>query len=210
METLKAGYFYHIHNRGINSENIFWSDKDFRRFLNRLFYYLYPCAEIYSYCLLKNHFHILLRIRSNKEQELLFKSLKAKFDSDSFHGINFQNFKVYRASSQMGHLLNSHTKYINTSKSRTGDLFEGRFKRIVIDSDLYLSQIICYIHRNPIHHRIVSKYEEYAYSSYKELMSESSFLLSRSRVMEIFGTKENYVMAHNEFKRLLGDEYWLE
>ncbi len=152
----------------------------------------------------------MLKVRSETEQQKLYKSLRKKYSEKSFHGLRYKTFKSYQLSTQIGHLLNSHTKYINISKNRTGDLFEGRFKRKEIDSELYLAQIICYIHRNPIHHRISEEYDLYPYSSYNELISETITLLNKTCVSEIFGTKENYISAHDEFKNLLGEDYLLE
>jgi putative transposase len=210
MEELKTGFYYHIFNRGINSSDIFFTDKDYVRFLDRIIYYLYPAAEIYAYCLLRNHFHLLIRIRTYEEQAELYNLLKENPPEKELYGVKFNHFKPYRTSWQIGHLLNSHTKYINTSLIRTGDLFEGRFKRKVIDSNFYLSQIICYIHRNPIHHKISKCYDEYLYSSFNQLVTGTAAFLEKNKVFDIFGTKENFISAHDEFKGLLGDDYWLE
>ena len=64
-DTLKPGAYYHIYNCGINSENIFRDTNDHIFFLKLLKKYINPIADIYAWCLMKNHFHLLIRIKDN-------------------------------------------------------------------------------------------------------------------------------------------------
>ena len=64
---LLYGTVYHIYNRGINGENIFIQEKNFSHFLTLYTKYIEPVAETYAYCLLRNHFHLLVRIKSEAE-----------------------------------------------------------------------------------------------------------------------------------------------
>ena len=64
-EVFEIGQYYHIYNRGNNKENIFIEDKNFNYFLKKMKEYLIPIADVYAYCLLKNHFHIIFK---NKRQ----------------------------------------------------------------------------------------------------------------------------------------------
>jgi putative transposase len=209
METLKEGSFYHIYNRGINSCDIFSVDRHMLRFISKMYYYLIPAMKIYAYCLLSNHFHLLIKIRSLQEQREIFDELK-RTSNMGFHGLKFENFREYNPNLQLGHLFNSHTKFINSCLNRTGDLFEGSFKRIEINSDLYLSQIICYIHRNPIHHRITNNYEDYQFSSFIEMTTNGETLLEYRSVLDQFGSRKNFFSAHEEFKNNLGGDFLLE
>lgn len=188
----------------------FFEEQDYERFISRCFFYLYPCVETYAFCLLNNHFHCLIRVRTKVEQEQIFRFLKSTYSNDDFHGLEYAAFKFYRTSWQWGHLLNSHTKYINKKNDRTGALFEGKFRRKRITTNLYLSQLICYIHRNPVHHGITREYSDYTYSSYNILLDDIPTLLERRKVMEVFGDRNNYICAHAEFKDLLGNDYRLE
>lgn len=63
QDFLEKGYFYHIYNRGNNKENLFLEEDNYVYFLNLISKYLLPVSDTYSYCLLKNHFHILLKIK---------------------------------------------------------------------------------------------------------------------------------------------------
>ena len=64
---LEYGKYYHIYNRGNNKEDIFLGEEDYRRFLNYFEIFTHSIANIFAWCLLKNHLHVLLRIKEEKE-----------------------------------------------------------------------------------------------------------------------------------------------
>ena len=70
---IEADCFYHIYNRGINGENIFKSDRNYFFFLNKVSQFLIPVCDIYAYCLMSNHFHFLVKIKSDFELDSLVK-----------------------------------------------------------------------------------------------------------------------------------------
>ena len=72
-QPIEPEIFYHIYNRGVNGEVIFKSNRNFDFFLKKVEEYLIPVCEIYAYCLLPNHFHFLVRIKSESELESLVK-----------------------------------------------------------------------------------------------------------------------------------------
>ena len=72
IDEIEEGYFYHIYNRGNNSEKIFFSEENYAYFLKLLTKYIFPVADIYAYCLLNNHFHILVRIKEKNEIEIKY------------------------------------------------------------------------------------------------------------------------------------------
>ena len=59
--------YYHIYNRGNNGENIFVQERNYMHFLNLHFKYIEPIADTFAYCLLRNHFHMAVRIKSEEE-----------------------------------------------------------------------------------------------------------------------------------------------
>ena len=66
---LEYGKYYHIYNRGNNRENIFFEDRNYHYFLKLYAKHVEPVADTYAYCLLYNHFHFLVRIKTVEEQE---------------------------------------------------------------------------------------------------------------------------------------------
>jgi len=71
IEPLQVDSYYHIYNRGINGENIFKEERNYDYFLQKYTQFVSPIAETYSYCLMKNHFHLLVKTRSESEIKLL-------------------------------------------------------------------------------------------------------------------------------------------
>lgn len=207
---LQENHYYHIYHRGVNKKKIVHSSDEYSFLLDRIKYYLFIAVEIYAYCLLNNHFHLLIRVRSVKEQRILFERLRKSYPTETFQGDTYPDFKKYTASSQIGHFLNSYTKYFNRKRERTGVLFDGRFKRIEITGEDYLTYLICYIHRNPIHHRITDSYESYPYSSFNEILSTGKTIVNRKYVLELMGGKENFYQTHEEIRLQLEDKYLLE
>ena len=212
MDKLEEGCYYHIYNRGVGKADIFWSKKDYAKLLEKYFYYLFISVNTYSYCLLKNHFHFLIRVRTISEQERMFESVKENYSTGSFYGDNYSEFNPLSVSTQFRHLFNSYTRFINTKLGRSGTLFEGTFKRIRINDEDHFNHMVCYIHRNPIHHRITKNYREYPYSSYKYFVSDidDDTFLDQHKVLSNFGGIRNFIEAHDEFKRMLGNDFYLE
>jgi len=214
MSSLRENSYYHIYNRGIQSEYLFLKAKHYRHFLNWYWFYLYPVAETFAYVLMKNHFHFLIKIRSKKDQVRLFKKYQRIHEKFPNHwipyGIKFGKFKYLHPSRQFAHLFNRYTKNFNNWNKREGKLFDSPFKRIRIDNNFYLTNLICYIHRNPLHHGLTEKYNSYPYSSYNIILSEQTTLLQRRQVLSHFGGKSNFLKAHRKMSVKIFDKYSLE
>jgi len=129
--------FYHVTSRGNERKAIFKTDKDRERFLS----YLQSAHERYGaivhvYCLMGNHYHLLLDTpRSNLSQIL--------------HHVN-----------------GAYTTYFNVKRQRSGHLFQGRYRAILVEKDVYCQELSRYIHLNPLRAGIVKDLREYPWSSY--------------------------------------------
>ncbi|MEK7472830.1 MAG: transposase [Patescibacteria group bacterium] len=175
---LVENYYYHVFNRGVNKRPLFKSKYEYRRFLLLLKYYNfvnYPIkfskfmtlasdqrqeiwnrldkdkkhTDILSYCLMPNHFHLLLKQNDD-------------------NGI----------SKLLANLQNSYARYFNIKNERIGPLFQGQFKAVRIDSEEQLLHVSRYIHLNPYSSGIVkdsNKLINYSWSSLPEYISQSKF-----------------------------------
>ncbi|MCW6036628.1 transposase [Spirulina subsalsa FACHB-351] len=140
--ALNPGHYYHVYNRGHNRELIFFERENYLYFLRQLRKYLIErqAADIIAYCLMPNHYHLLLYV------------------------------KVDYLSRVMQQLGLSYAKAINQRHRRVGSLFQGRFQAIAVDSDEYLYQLTRYIHLNPVKAKIVNRPEDWEFSSYPEYL----------------------------------------
>ena len=188
IDEIEEGYFYHIYNRGNNSEKIFFSEENYAYFLKLLTKYIFPVADIYAYCLLNNHFHILVRIKEKNEIEIN----KLKFST-------VEKPKEVSASRQFSHFLNAYSQAVNKKYARTGSLFEKRFERKRISDNHYLRQVILYINTNPLKHNLVENPKDYKWSSYNSHISNAKTKLKRKEVIELFDDVENFVLCHKNY-----------
>ncbi|MBS7253354.1 hypothetical protein [Flavobacterium branchiicola] len=184
IESLEAGKFYHIYNRGINGENLFKENRNHQYFLMLYNKHIDPIAETYAWCLLKNHFHLLVRIKTN--EEIIQNQSKDKLK------------EIIPPHQSFGNLFNAYTKAINKGYNRHGSLFERPFKRKLIDNDFYLRSAIKYIHNNPVNHGFCEHPIEYPWSSYQTCVSEKPTKLKREKVISLFENIEDLKTFHNQ------------
>jgi REP element-mobilizing transposase RayT len=157
------GAFYHITSRGNERRPVFSSQRDREKFLS----YLESASERYKavihvYCLMDNHYHLLLETPAGNLSQI------------------------------MHHVNGAYTTYFNTKRLRSGHLFQGRYKAILIDADEYAKELSRYIHLNPVRAGMVGKPEEYEWSSYRAYTVErnASEWLNRDFILGYFSEKQ--------------------
>lgn len=161
------GAFYHITSRGNEKKDVFRSRKDRERFL----FYIESATErygavIHAYCLMTNHYHLFMETPHGNLSEI------------------------------MQYVNGAYTTYFNVKRKRTGHLFQGRFKSIIVDADEYAMELSCYIHLNPVRAGIVKKPEDHELSSHRAYIGNSvaPSWLKTDFILSGFGGKpqENY------------------
>lgn len=159
------GHYYHLHNRGANRQSIFHNDDDFRDFLTRLKGNTQKYAvQIIAYCLMPNHFHLLVRQ-----------------DGETSAGLALQ------------YTCNGYTQHFNRQRQRQGTLFQGRFGAHHVHEDAYLRHLCCYIHANPVKDGFALKPELWPYSNYLEWTGQrNGSLIDKEFVKTQFGSAETY------------------
>ena len=144
---------YHIYNRGNNKQQIFFSDNNYFFFLEKIRKYVSPHCDILAWCLMPNHFHLL--IHANETTCQLSKTLP---------------IPVFKLADNLGLLLSSYTKAINKQQGTTGSLFQQRTKsKLVLDeANNYPLTAFHYIHQNPLKAKLVDRLEDWRFSSFRE------------------------------------------
>jgi REP element-mobilizing transposase RayT len=190
---LKANRCYHIYNRGINGESIFKEARNYDYFLQKYAQYLSPVTDTFAYCLLGNHFHLLVRV---KDQTALtsFYSASRSAEALKMSGLHSEDFIV---SKQYAKFFSSYTQSINRAYKRTGALIETPFKRIEINNKAYFKMLIWYIHTNPEKHGFVKDFRDYPHSSYHSHLLKKNTKLHREEVISWFGDENSYEDFHS-------------
>ena len=176
LTPLEPSKYYHLYNRGNNGENVFVEERNYRYFMRLYAKHVEPVCDTFAFCLLRNHFHLLIRVKEKNTAGQLLTSEKVKQQ--------FSNF------------FNAYTKAINKAYQRTGSLFEKRYERIEVTSDRYFLALVRYIHRNPQMHRFVNDFREYPYSSYRAFFSAQPSLLKRDQVLAWFNGVKGFEELH--------------
>ena len=161
-QPLIANHYYHIYNRGVNHQAIFLDQSSWILFLNLLRnYFTRDLVDILAYCLMPNHYHLLVYLKS-----------------DSFSKAVMQPFAL------------AFVKTINNQHGRVGPLFQGPFKNQLVDSDGYLTHLSRYIHLNPVTAGLVSHPADWEYSSYREYIGvRNGTLPSTTLILGMFEPK---------------------
>jgi len=160
-EKLKYGSYYHIFNKGINDCNIFVERRNYYHFLEKYAYFCYSALDTLSYCLMKNHFHFFIKVRTKPEQIELMKEIKSTYPKSPFRISSSKDF--LDPPRVLSHTFNSYTQAFNKAYNRKGGLFLRPFRRNEINSDDYFCRLICNIHQNPQHHRIIKDFRKYPF-----------------------------------------------
>ncbi|HRW63154.1 MAG TPA: transposase [Bacteroidales bacterium] len=182
QELFEPGNYYHIFNRGNNKENLFKEKENYIYFLQLMEKYLPEICNIYSYCLLPNHFHILLKIKEVSELPVSYQKAEKRIHQP------FSN------------MFNAYTKAINKRYNRTGSLFQEHLHRIKVDTEEYFKNLVLYIHLNPEKHKIIDCFSSYDYSSYKAYLNKNESLLNKSEVVDYFDDISNFIICHQDRK----------
>ncbi|MFN6943328.1 MAG: transposase [Cytophagaceae bacterium] len=186
---LEPDEVYHVWTHANGSENLFRTDENFRYFLEKYSLYLHSVVETFAYCLMPNHLHLMVKVRSEQELRSLpkFKTLKEP---------EFPKAVSLRFS----HLFNCYTQSYNRKYERKGSLFIDSFHRKKINSDEYFTSLIAYIHNNPIHHGFVKDLNDWPYSSWHAYLSDKHTRINRKEALEWFGGKETFIKTHQDLK----------
>ncbi len=177
IQALERGKYYHICNRGINSVTLFNTKENYKHFLKLYSIHIDPIAETFAWCLMKNHFHFLVRIKEIPE---------------------ITSEKIILPSQSFSNLFNAYTKAYNKSYKRHGALFERPFRRKQINDNTYFQNLVAYIHNNPVHHNICEYPIQYPWSLYLSCISEKPTKLKRKEVIEMFSDLDNFKYMHQE------------
>ena len=217
--------YYHIYNRGVNGENIFVEDRNYDLFLRLYEKYLSPVTDLFAYCLLRNHFHVSVRVKSVEE---IKETLKISVPKSTLRGSsaniplveqnNSANDRHGQSrkplgtkslvssslgsryvSNQFSNFFNAYAKTINKAYGRTGSLFEHPFERIPITTERQFWNVIAYIHQNPQKHGFVKDFRDWKYSSYGVILTGRPTVVKHNEVMKWFGTREDYLSLHNQW-----------
>ena len=200
MEKLVPNKTYHIFNHANGFENIFIEDENYRFFLEKHQLYISPIAETFAYCLLPNHFHMVVRIRRKEIIEELIRSADTNFSKvPNFGKVGLTDKQIeYYISKQFANFFSCYTQSFNKINKRRGSLFLKNFRRELIDNKAYFLNAVIYTHRNPVHHAFCDRYTDWSYTSFCEIKERNSQMIEVEKLLRMFGGRDSFIDLHEQ------------
>ncbi|NVO21091.1 MAG: hypothetical protein HXX13_15420 [Bacteroidetes bacterium] len=196
---------YHIYNQGNNKQLIFFNQGNYSFFLNKIKLYINPFADILAWCLMPNHFHLMIFVR-DVEMPASFIVGVTQSHPDNTSG----RIRKITLNSSIGIMLRSYTRAINKQENRSGALFREETKAICLNDSKVLKDTwytengstiikveipefqypqICfdYIHNNPVRSGIVNSPEKWQHSSFSEIVNSKKDSVVNLDLVKEFG-----------------------
>ena len=202
LATFSQDGIYHVYNRTNNKEPLFLDEENFEFFLDKYLYYVSPFAETLAWCLLANHFHLIIRIkkkdiiksflsglRSRKQTATELRFLK---DECTIHELVNHAFR---------RLFQCYAQSFNKYYRRKGNLFYRPFKRVRIKEPEHFTQTVIYIHTNPVKHGLAFNFRTYPWSSYLEYINNCKGLTKKDPVWKAFGSMKTFRKEHERWEK---------
>lgn len=198
FDSFEPNRCYHVFNHAVHNNNLFVKDTNYHYFLQQLTKHPHPVCQLYSYCLMPNHLHLLIRIKDEEaiieyyQQRKLSKNPDynhSDFDKETFdyHDFVMQQFQNF---------CNGYAQAFNRMFDRKGALFLDFIKRKKVKNENYFTKLVHYIHYNPVHHGFCKDLNDWSYSSYHTFLDNRITPLAREYVLQWFGSREDYVNFH--------------
>ena len=199
--NFECGKVFHIYTRAnTNDELLFREEENYLFLLRRYRKFLTPVFHTLCYCLIPNHYHLLIKV---KEINKIFKyqnDVNYKYANDALKINNF-------IQQQISNFHNSYAKSFNKKYNRRGSLFQKEPKSKEITDINYLLRSSRYIHRNPLKHRLVTNINDWEFSSYLDYtglrngtIPEKEFILSQFISVQDFINFTNMDIDDYEFQ----------
>jgi putative transposase len=192
---LLPGKRYHIYNHANGKENLYATRENYLYFLKLFGERIDPLAKTFAYCLMPNHIHFALEIRSETN---IVAEWEGRQKASLEHGkslkpiVKISDYLALR----FGKFFQAYSQAFNKQQKRMGSLFIPNFKRKEVESQTYLNTLVHYIHSNPVHHGFAKNIMDWEFSSIHAYWLERQTRLAKMETMESFGGREKFEMEH--------------
>ena len=189
-KELSSGAIVHVFNRGNNREKIFHDEQDYRAFLFRIGLALgFEPEELNKFSLLSLPYS---RIRITDTKKNLFRLHSFCLMPNHFH-LLIEQRKDVSISKLISKVCTSYAKYFNKKYKRVGHTFQDKFKAVLVKDNPQLMWTSAYIHMNPVKDGLVKNPSQYVWSSYNDFISDRNLpIVHKDLLVGIFGKKDNF------------------
>lgn len=182
-DELEIGEIYHIFTKSIAEYKIFNNEPEFSRMVKTICYYqsLSPITRFSSFERTnKDISDIISSLSNEKHVDIIAYCLMPTHIHLALRQLRKNGISIF-----MNNILNSYTRYFNTSHNRKGPLWESRFKSVLVENDEQLLHLTRYIHLNPVTAYLVDSPKTWQASSYNEYLSNQKKICNYADIMDI-------------------------
>lgn len=198
LVQIECGHIYHIYNKTNDKEPLFRFDEDYYLFLQLFKKYIALIADVFAWSLLPNHFHFLIRIKSEAEIERLILQIPVSERTvTQKHFLSNPNMELL-AESQFRRLFTAYAMAYNKLYERRGNLFNRQYKRVRITHDQNFTNALVYIHANGLKHKLVEDFWQYKWTSYHLIVNNQKGDILKDEIIDWFGSMQNFISVHEE------------
>jgi putative transposase len=190
---------YHVYNRTNNKEPLFKTDENRLYFLRQFAKYVEPFVDTFSWTLLPNHFHFLIKVKNSEDIKRHLKTVvieKLKPIEKKYLDNNTTTELLLEF--EWKRFLTSYSMAFNKQHNRQGNLFHRPFKRVLVNKESHFTQAIIYIHANAFKHGVCKDFRQYIWSSWRTITTSNTTKLCRQEVLDWFGGLERFIEAHDK------------
>jgi REP element-mobilizing transposase RayT len=188
---------YHVYNRTVDRKPMFVSEDNYAFFIRQFDKYLSNYIKIYAYNLLGNHFHFMIKVNDLTDLTTVEKS-----DLTTLEELSNLNKKRKTTHDVVSHqfkkFFQSYAMAFNKRQNRIGTLFQTPFKRVRVEDEQYLQELVCYINTNAQRHGLVVNFTEWKWSSYPKTISDIQTKILKTDVINYFDNLENFIYCHHD------------
>lgn len=214
--TFELNQIYHIYNQGNNRQKVFFNRENYLFFLKKIIKHILPFADVLAWCLMPNHFHLMIAVRADDQSERV-SFLK---DNNSPGHYPDDRLSVFKDNNSPGHykklnnsiatMLSSYTRAINIQQKRTGSLFREGTKAVWLGSietekikhqnrikvedvnvsnpnEEYLQTCFKYIHENPVKAGFANQITDWEFSSASDIAGIRKGTLINKKLIDELG-----------------------
>jgi len=187
----ECGGFYHVFNRSVDGQKLFYDKGNYHFFLEKYYKYLWEVVRLHAWSLIPNHFHFYISVRDVAEMSL---ELPEAMTVDGLVTSRFKNFFI------------SYSQSLKKQRGVRTNVFSQKFRHKRLVSNLQMTNLFYYIHHNALHHGLTMDWEGYPWSSYGQIAGGRDGLVDVPFALNWFGGREKFVRDH----RLNAGKYFSE
>ncbi len=199
-EQILPGRYYHLYNHSNGYLNLFRSEDNYRYFLEKYIKYFDLFADTFAYCLMPNHFHFLVRIKEEFNDNSNASAISSNLtSSDLFKRSELvKQITPIQVTNAIKNWLISYTQAYHKIYNTRGNLYYQKIRRKLVTDETYLLSLVAFIHLNPVIHGFTHKIEEWPHSSFSHYLNSSPSIIKTHEILELFGDRNNFLDYHNQ------------